>query len=294
VAAVTELARAKINLYLHVTGRRADGYHTLDSLFAFANVGDVIRARSSVNLSLCIAGPFAAGLVAGESNLVLRAARALQRVAGASGRVMGAELSLRKNLPNASGIGGGSADAAATLRALCRLWKLRIRPRALAAIALSLGADVPACLLSRPVSASGIGETLRPAPAMPDAALVLVNPGVALATPDVFRRRSGPFSRPRRIRRAAPTAEALALTLAARSNDLTAAAIELCPTIDTILNALESSEGCLLARMSGSGATCFGLYRRRGQAARAARAIAAAQPHWWVTPAGFDAAPGSA
>lgn len=278
-AVVREFAPAKINLYLHVTGRRADGYHRLDSLVVFADLGDVVTARAADDLSLRILGPFAAGLDDDENNLVLRAARAL-RAAGGVGR--GARLTLRKTLPVASGIGGGSADAAATLRALTRLWRLTLRPATVAQIALALGADVPACLESRAVFAGGIGERLTPAPALPEAALVLVNPGVALATLAVFRARQGPFSRSQRFQRAPADAVALAALVSTRRNDLTTAASAMEPAIADVLSALARAPGCLLARMSGSGATCFGLFSGHGAARRVARELAMAQPGWWV------------
>ena len=185
-----EFAPAKINLHLHVVGRRQDGYHLLDSLVVFAGVGDWLEVSPAADLSLTLAGPFAAGLAAEPDNLVLRAARGLAELAGI--RPSGA-LRLEKNLPVASGIGGGSADAAAALRLLCRFWA--ISPD-LTRLAQSLGADVPVCLLGRPALMSGTGEVLAPAPPVPDAGLVLVNPGIAVATPAVFRARAAGFSQP--------------------------------------------------------------------------------------------------
>ena len=185
-----EPAPAKVNLYLHVTGRRADGYHLLDSLAVFGPAADLLAAAPAAALTLALEGPFAAGLAAEPDNLVLRAARALAAEAGLPG---GAALRLAKHLPVASGIGGGSADAAAALRLLDRLWGLGLPEARLAAIAARLGADVPVCLASRPRRMQGVGEVLRPAPALPDCGLLLVNPGVALATPAVFR------ARPRRL-----------------------------------------------------------------------------------------------
>ncbi len=256
-------APAKVNLYLHVTGRRADGYHLLDSLAVFPDVGDVLTAAPADALSLHVEGPFAAGLAGEADNLVLRAARALG--------VAGARLVLEKNLPIASGIGGGSADAAAALRLLGA-------DRAdLPALALGLGADVPVCLASRPARMQGIGEILLPAPALPPVGIVLVNPGVAVATPAVFRARAPGFTPPAALPGGWPDAAAMAADLAACTNDLQAAAISLCPAIAEVLDALS---GALFARMSGSGATCFALFAD----ADAARAAAAglARPDWWV------------
>ena len=190
---LTEAAPAKVNLYLHVTGRRADGYHLLDSLVVFAGIGDVLEAAPSDTLSLHVEGRFAAGLADEPDNLVLRAARALAAAAGVPAR---ARLVLQKNLPVASGIGGGSADAAAALRLLSRLWDLRPAPSEMARLALALGADVPVCLAGRASRMSGIGEQLAAAPRLPICGIVLVNPGVAVATADVFRARHGAWSSP--------------------------------------------------------------------------------------------------
>lgn len=275
-------APAKINLYLHVVGRRSDGYHLLDSLVAFAGVGDTIAASPADTLSLTVDGPFAQGLGSAEDNLVLRAARAL---AAAAGRPAAAHIRLTKRLPIASGIGGGSADAAATLIALTRLWRLDLDAAALAAIGLALGADVPVCVYGRSAFFAGIGEVVTPAPALPPAWLVLANPGIALATPEVFKARSGGFSAPGRFTAAPADAAELATVLAARSNDLTDAARTLALVIGTVLSELEALPGALLARMSGSGATCFALFGDERQAQAAASAMRAHRPGWWMAAA---------
>ena len=274
-------APAKINLYLHVVGRRADGFHLLDSLVGFADVHDTVIAVGGEKLSLEVTGPFAAALKGEGDNLVLRAARGLAELAGIAPH---GRLRLVKRLPVASGIGGGSSDAAATLRALAALWRVSPTAKQLQQLALTLGADVPVCLGGRAVHMGGIGEELAPAPVLPPAALVLVNPGKPLATPPVFKARQGPFSKPDRLDRAPRDAAALARELRSRSNDLTQAAIGLMPEIGTMLAALERVPGCLLARMSGSGATCFGLFADRHAAARATAALGAAHRSWWVAP----------
>lgn len=281
---VRAFAPAKINLYLHVVGRRPDGYHRLDSLVAFADVGDVVTAEADREVSLRILGPYAGDLSSEGDNLVLKAARAL-RAAGGVRR--GARLTLRKNLPVASGIGGGSADAAAALRALSRLWRLRIKRADLAKIARGLGADVPACLASQAAFVAGIGERLTPAPELPALSAVLVNPGLALATPDVFEARRGPFGPARRFAPALLDGPALVTLLAARRNDLAEAAIRLQPAIAGVLQEIEAAADCRLARMSGSGATCFGIFpndaaARRAARAIAARAVAAGRSRWWI------------
>ena len=280
--AIAALAPAKVNLYLHVLGRRADGYHLLDSLVVFASEGDRIEVTAADDLRLTVSGPFAADVPAGDDNLVLRAARAL---AAAAGRPAQASIRLEKRLPVASGIGGGSADAAAVLRALVRLWDVPIADEDLAPVALSLGADVPMCLHGRPVYVGGIGEDIEAAPALPACALVLVNPRVPLPTPQVFRGRTAPFSAPGRF--AAPPRDAaeLAALLARRSNDLTTAAVALVPEVATVLDALSAIPGVLLARMSGSGATSFGLCADLPVATVAAALLADRHPGWWVVAA---------
>jgi 4-diphosphocytidyl-2-C-methyl-D-erythritol kinase len=274
---IREAAPAKVNLYLHVTGRRDDGYHLLDSLVVFTDIGDVLTAEPADLVSLRVTGPFAAGLEDEAGNLVTRAARALAREAGVT---LGARLTLTKNLPVASGIGGGSADAAAALRALCRLWAVAPDPAALDRVALSLGADVPVCLRSRATSMAGIGEVLSAAPTLPACAIVLVNPGVAVATPSVFKARGGPFSPPARLPGAWSDAARMAADLAGLRNDLEAPARALCPVIQDVLTALAAQPGCLLARMSGSGATCFGLFATRARAEAAATALG--REGWWA------------
>jgi 4-diphosphocytidyl-2-C-methyl-D-erythritol kinase len=264
-------APAKVNLYLHVTGRRADGYHLLDSLAVFPAVGDVVTAAAGDAVSLAVAGPFGAVLADDPDNLVLRAARALRRGAGA-----GAALRLEKNLPVASGIGGGSADAAAALRVLAEFWGVDV---ALPEIAARLGADVPVCLGRRAAVMGGVGEVLGAAPGLPAFGLVLVNPGVAVATPAVFRARTGAFSAPAALPAGWDDAAAMAADLARLRNDLEAPAMAVAPVIGEVLAALRAVPWVLLARMSGSGATCFGICQTAAAAEAAAAALA--RPGWW-------------
>jgi 4-diphosphocytidyl-2-C-methyl-D-erythritol kinase len=273
---LSEAAPAKINLYLHVTGRRDDGYHLLDSLVAFAEIGDVVSAEPAETLSLRLAGPFAAGLAAEPNNLVLRAARALAAEAGVT---TGAHLVLEKNLPVASGIGGGSADAAATLRLLCRLWRLAPDPVALVRLAVGLGADVPVCLAGRAARMGGIGERLERAPELPPCGIVLINPGAAMPTADVFRARGGGWSSRAVLPAGWTDVAAMAADLARLHNGLEPAAVSLQPIIADALATLAEAPGCLLARMSGSGATCFGLFADVGAAERAASHTR--RTGWW-------------
>jgi 4-diphosphocytidyl-2-C-methyl-D-erythritol kinase len=279
------LARAKVNLYLHVTGRRADGYHLLDSLIVFAGTGDEIAVAPADRLSLAIEGPFSARLDAGPGNLVLRAAKALRDLTGTRA---GAAIRLTKNLPVASGIGGGSADAAATLDALCGLWNVAPGRAALLRLAMQLGADVPVCLDGMPSFAAGVGEELAPARGLPPAWLLLANPGFATPTPAVFKARHGAFSAPARWSEPPRDFADFAARLRACGNDLTEAAISVTPAIRDVLVALAGLSGCVLARLSGSGATCFGLFADEGSARAAEAALRAARPGWWVTAAAMS------
>lgn len=279
----SERARAKVNLYLHVTGRRADGYHELDSLAVFPDVGDMLHVTPSDGLTLAITGPFAPALAVGDDNLVLRAVRALLAAAGAT---HGAALTLEKNLPVASGIGGGSADAAAAIRLLDREWRLGLPAPQLAGIALGLGADVPVCLAGSPARMGGIGELIGVAPVLPACGMVLVNPGVPVATADVFRGRTEAYSLPATLPARWEDAGALAADLAQLTNDLEASALRLCPAIGDALTWLRGRPGCRFARMSGSGATCFGLFDSPAIAADAAGG--AIPPGWWAWGGALD------
>lgn len=273
------LARAKVNLYLHVVGRRPDGYHLLDSLVAFASVADLLEAEPAAGLALQVDGPFAADAPAGEGNLVLRAARALAQAAGVRA---GAALRLTKNLPVAAGLGGGSADAAAALRLLGELWGVSLPDARLAELALGLGADVPACLYGRPCHVGGVGERLQPAPPLPEIGLVLANPGLPLPTQQVFRRFNDAFTTPSRLIEPPTDAAELASALRRRRNDLEGAAREIAPGIGAVLSRLAALPGALLARMSGSGATCFAIFSSTAEATRAADVLSRAEPSWWT------------
>ena len=278
-------APAKINLYLHVTARRDDGYHELDSLVAFADVHDTLRIDPADELALLIDGPCGAPLHKEENNLVLRAARALAQVAGIEPK---AAMTLTKRLPVASGMGGGSADAAAALRGLCRLWNLNPAADEVSGLALQLGADVPVCLHGKAAFISGIGENIIPAPAMPTCSIVLVNPGAGLSTPAVFAARQDGFSDSGHFDYAPADAAELAAILARRHNDLALPAQRLMPVIGDVLKALGNTDGALLSRMTGSGATCFGLYGDPGDAAAAAMTLGQSHPDWWVKAASLE------
>jgi 4-diphosphocytidyl-2-C-methyl-D-erythritol kinase len=254
-------------------------------LVVFADMGDSVSACSGEILSLAIEGAEGAALAAEPDNLVLRAARVLAAEAGLEGQAL---LHLLKRLPVASGIGGGSADAAASLRALNQLWGLGWPEARLAALGVRLGADVPVCVACRPARMEGVGEVLSPAPALPRFGLLLANPREALATPEVFRARQGGFSPRASLPESWGNAAAMAADLARLSNDLEAPAISLCPQIAEVLAAISAKPGCLLARMSGSGATCFGIFPSAAGAAAAAAALPAG---WWCWGGGLHGAP---
>lgn len=275
---ISGYAAAKINLFLHVTGRREDGYHELDSLVAFTAIGDQVSVALAETISLNIDGPFGDGLPVGDDNLVLAAARMFAEEIGYE---KGAAITLQKNLPVSSGIGGGSADAAATLHRLNQLWGADLSSGALATIGLRLGADVPACLLSATARMRGIGDMIEPVAPLPRLGVLLINPGVAVSTPQVFKARQGAFSA--LVDEPVPDdSYKYCEFLRRQKNDLEAPAIELVPVIASVLTVLSGQKGCCLARMSGSGATCFGLFDDEAAAQSARREIAKAHPEWWV------------
>ena len=276
---LVEEARAKLNLDLLVTGRTPDGYHELDSIVVFADLADRLTFEPAEALSLEVVGPFAGSLVADADNLVTRAAQLLARAAGV---VPGVAITLQKNLPVASGIGGGSADAAATLRGLADLLDLGWPDQALREMGLALGADVPVCVYGKPARLRGIGERLDPIRGLPDLPLLLVNPGVGIATSAVFKAFELPSEACRRPPLPShPSLAQLAVWLKASRNELEPAARVLAPAVDTVLTALRGMEDCFLARMSGSGATCFGLFADLAKAEAAAARIARMEPGWW-------------
>lgn len=267
---IRESAPAKINLALHVTGQRADGYHLLDSLVVFAAIGDGLSLAAAPDLSLTVTGPLANGVPTGPENLILRAAALLPPDRAAT-------ITLDKHLPHAAGLGGGSADAAAALRGLARLWDCDLPDMS---SVLTLGADVPVCLSSSPQRMRGIGEHLSPLPPLPPLWAVLVNPRVEVPTGAVFKGLASKHN---------PEMNAPEWTgfddfirwLSEQRNDLEPPALSIAPKVAQTLAALQHS-GAALSRMSGSGATCFGLFATAAHATDAARRIASAQPGWWV------------
>lgn len=277
-------APAKVNLFLHVGDRRADGYHDLLSLIAFADVGDRVSVKAAKQTSFRLMGPFGKSLEGDPDNLVLQAERAL--VDWAVERKLETqpvEITLEKNIPVASGIGGGSADAAATLLLLSSYWSLPIGVDDLAKIGLTLGADVPVCLRSAPTMVSGVGEILAPVDNLPRFSFVLANPRVEVPTSQVFKAlnvRSGAATYTSFQNFA--TARDLAMVLDRLTNDLAPPAKTIAPVIMKVESELAQTTNCLIARMSGSGATCYGLYENDADAAVAAETLSRKHPDWWV------------
>lgn len=273
---MTEIAYAKVNVALHVRARRDDGYHALESLFVFAEDGDILDGQVTDDgaIDLVIDGPFGAGLTTGAGNLVVRAARALQAYLGEQ---RGAAIRLTKKLPVASGIGGGSADAAATLRLLVRLWDVRMTAEELAGLALDLGSDVPACIASVTQLVEGRGEKLErhAVDGLEGLPMLLVNPGVGVSTAQVFAGWD-------RIDRGPLDSISFAALCKSGRNDLEPPALAVAPVIGDVLAMLAAQGGLLLARMSGSGATCFALFDSDAALAAAARAVRVARADWWT------------
>jgi 4-diphosphocytidyl-2-C-methyl-D-erythritol kinase len=277
-----EAAPAKINLTLRVLGRRADGYHDIESLVVFAGVGDALAFTPGRKLDFAVRGPTAAASGDVADNLVLTAARA------AAERIEGLKLGrfvLSKRLPVAAGLGGGSADAAAALRLIARVNRLKFDDDRLMQAARVTGADVPVCVDPRPRVMRGIGETLSAPLDLPPLSAVLVNPGVRVATKDVFAAlKAGAVGAGQGIdeSKLPHDRNGLVTLLGTHGNDLEAPAMSLQPAIGRVLAALRALSGCALARMSGSGATCFGLFGSARAAAAAAKELRSVQPNWWV------------
>jgi 4-diphosphocytidyl-2-C-methyl-D-erythritol kinase len=280
-AALVEQAPAKINLTLRVLGRRADGYHALESLVAFAELSDTLTLQPGDEPALDVSGPFAPASGPPADNLVLKAFDALRALATG---LRAGRFSLVKNIPVAAGLGGGSADAAAALRLLARLNGIDARDPRLMQAARAVGADVPVCIDPQTRIMRGIGDELSAPVKMPPLAALLVNPGVALATRDVFAKFSAGHASEKSIGDVPRTADTAIAYLAVFDNELTPAAIACAPAIAAVLENLRALKGVRLTRVSGSGATCFALFTSAGEAAAAARQLLAVRQDWWVYP----------
>ena len=281
-------APAKINLHLHVTGRRADGFHNLDSLVAFADIVDVLFFEKSRNFTFSVDGQFAGSFMGTEldtspqsKNLVVKAAWAISNLLA---RELNVEITLQKNLPLGSGLGGGSADAAACLWGLCQYWGVTLPPSHLASLAAQLGSDVPVCLNMETVIMRGTGDQLSAAPAFPELPVLLVWPGRPVATKDVFTTLGlKTFSSDASFPENFDTVPALCDYLARETrNDLAERAGQILPAMQSALHEISIRPGCGLARISGSGSTCFGIFNSQDQCQNAAEKIAAQNPGWWI------------
>ena len=274
---VSERAHAKINLALHITGRRSDGYHELDSIVVFAGVADVLTISPAAEISISLAGPFANDLPPDGENIILKAWHLLAGYAGKKNLPFSpVRFHLEKNLPIAAGIGGGSADAAAALRGLIRFFNLSISPQDLNEIALQLGADVPVCLVQKTSHMRGIGEIISPIDIDLPSGIVLVNPQIPTPTSRVFETLG--------LAQGQSFGTAISDLSDIRNwrNDLTSPAKKIVPEIASVLESLNSQPGIICARMSGSGATCFGLFESPSKAKHAATVISSKNPNWWA------------
>ena len=297
---LSDFAPAKINLTLRIRGRRADGYHELESLVVFADVGDDLRVTPGTSLGLSVDGETAIESGDIDSNLVLKAARALEKH---HDTLRGGQFHLAKNLPVAAGLGGGSSDAAAALRLLAKINRLAETDNGLMAAARATGADVPVCLDPRPRIMRGIGDLLSGPLNLPQLPGILVNPRVAVPTAQVFKARAddsimretpAPAQDPASHlveTTSAPTMEALIAAVSQSANDLEAPALALFPAVGEVLDEIRASDRCLLTRMSGSGGTCFGLFETVTDAKAAAERLQRARPGWWVRSTTLGAAP---
>jgi 4-diphosphocytidyl-2-C-methyl-D-erythritol kinase len=282
----TITARAKINLHLHITGRAENNYHLLDSLVAFTDIKDTIEITAADKYIFSVTGDFEKNLCASSSaqdNLITRAALALSTHYHLSPNF---HITLNKSIPLGAGLGGGSADAAATLKALCDFWNIPRDNTVLHTIAGNLGSDIAACLSDTPVIMRDTGNTLLPAPKMPQIFAVLVNPNTSCPTPLVYQtyaKLGADFSDPITFPETFQSARALCNFLnSGTHNDLTEAAIAVNPDVATVLNALNTVDDCALARLSGSGSTCFALFESRLSAEKASEIIKINNPDWWV------------
>jgi 4-diphosphocytidyl-2-C-methyl-D-erythritol kinase len=283
---LTVFAPAKINLYLHVTGRLDNGYHLIDSLVAFADIGDSIDIEPASEFQFHIGGPYANAFGPKDrdhspdsSNLVAQAVWMLARTAQ---KIPNVRITLTKNMPLASGIGGGSSDAAAAVWGLLEWWKIPKQTHYVQGLLTRLGADVPVCLNCRPARVRGIGDILDPAPMLAEIPVVLVNPGKPCMTGQVFSRYSGKFREPVSFSSGLDKAEMLVSFLRQQDNDLLKPALDMVPEIGNVLTALDAQDGCLFTRMSGSGATCFGLFEDEIYAVKAAQELTRENPDWWI------------
>ncbi len=283
---LTIFAPAKINLYLHVTGRLDNGYHTLDSLIAFADIGDSVEIEVAADFQFRVRGVYGDSFTAKEldaspnsSNLAVQAAWTLARAAQKTPNV---RITLTKNLPLASGVGGGSSNAAAVIWGLCEWWNVPRGAHYLPGLMAKLGADVPVCFPCKPARVRGIGDVLDPAPPIGEIPIVLVNPGTPCPTADVFGRFAGNYREPQALPASLENFRDLIAFLKTHDNDLQAPAMEMKPEIAHVLKALNGQKACGFARMTGSGATCFGLFEHEPAAQKAAKAISAEHPDWWV------------
>ena len=276
---ISLLAPAKVNLFLHISGKRSDGLHLLDSLITFAGIYDSITIKPSPELNLSLKGPFSNKNISIENNLVLKATKALAKYSNIEPKI---DIVVTKEIPVASGLGGASVDAAATLKLLKIYWDLNIGNRALYNIAENLGADVPACLVGKTIRVEGVGEILKEAKELPPCWFVFVNPGTQLITKEVFELRSDVFNNKYKNEKYPDNIHELEQMFSKTQNGLLKPAIQLVPEIELVIKKLRDTKNIIDARLNGSGATCFGIFPTENDAKIAVQTITKGNPHWWI------------
>ena len=276
---ISLLAPAKVNLFLHIFGKRSDGMHLLDSLITFAGIYDSITIKPSPELNLSLKGPFSNKNISIKNNLVLKAAKALAKYSNIEPKI---DIVVAKEIPVASGLGGASVDAAATLKLLTIYWDLNIGNKTLYNIAENLGADVPACLVGKTIRAEGVGEILKEATELPPCWFVFVNPGIQLMTKEVFEIGLDKFNNKYKNEEYPDNIHELEKMFSKTQNGLLKSAIQLVPEIELVIKKLRDTENIIDARLNGSGATCFGIFPTENDAKTAAKTISKANPDWWI------------
>ena len=276
---ISLLAPAKVNLFLHIFGKRSDGMHLLDSLITFAGIYDSITIKPSPELNLSLKGPFSNKNISIKNNLVLKAAKALAKYSNIEPKI---DIVVAKEIPVASGLGGASVDAAATLKLLTIYWDLNIGNKTLYNIAENLGADVPACLVGKTIRAEGVGEILKEATELPPCWFVFVNPGIQLMTKEVFEIGLDKFNNKYKNEEYPDNIQELEKMFSKTQNGLLKSAIQLVPEIELVIKKLRDTKNIIDARLNGSGATCFGVFPTENDAKIAAQTISKANPDWWI------------
>lgn len=280
---ITEKAYGKINLYLHITGKRNDGYHLLDTLMLPVNIYDKVKIKPANKFSISLSGQFSENIPLDENNIAAKAAKVMAKASGENKNYDNIEINIKKNIPVGAGMAGGSANAAAVMRGLNILWDLNYSIDKLANIGIEIGADIPFCLHQKPAFVSGIGEIIEPIKYKTSLNIVLVNPLIEVSTPKVFqagvKHWSGKCKKPQSDN---PSSADFINFIKNQTNDLLDNALIQAPEINEVITTIEKQEGCIFSRMSGSGSTCFGVFKDKESAQNATIEIKKKSPKWWV------------